>query len=181
MTQLAFNPIRYLCLNFAHSGQLSNFKHTASSSVYLYNKLCLSQSFKLVQSKLNYLWLKAKHNSIRFYSNGGDKKPPLLMNFIDSTTSPSIFYSLSNSFITHVLIKPYFDNDFTIKDFLEGAKQVSHSRTPHYHLNITLIYPSSCLTFQALVVISRLLSANRIKDLQNLVTKEVSIYQNVHH
>lgn len=49
-------------------------------------------------------------------------KLPPLMNFPE-VVWPSLIKSLRNFILAHFIIKPYFDKDFNLPDFVSGAKQ----------------------------------------------------------
>lgn len=51
------------------------------------------------------------------------EKLPSLMDFPEIVW-PSIIKAFRNWILTNILIKPYFDNDFGLPDFILGSKQV---------------------------------------------------------
>lgn len=62
----------------------------------------------------------------RWYSDGRGpprEKLPSLMDFPEIVW-PSIIKAFRNWILTNILIKPYFDNDFGLPDFILGSKQV---------------------------------------------------------
>ena len=49
--------------------------------------------------------------------------PPLMTSESIRITSPSLLKMLGNIAKAHLVVKPYFDAEFDIRDFLAGAKQ----------------------------------------------------------
>ena len=63
--------------------------------------------------------LTRKFSSSSNLANKYYKVPPL-MDF-PTIVSPNLVHTIRNRMMAHLLITPYFDNDFTIKDFDRGA------------------------------------------------------------
>ena len=61
----------------------------------------------------------------RNFSNGGrqDTEIPPLMTQSKRVIVPNVFKSIGNFFQTILIIKPYFDSDFTLTEFIAGTKQ----------------------------------------------------------
>jgi hypothetical protein len=62
----------------------------------------------------------------RWYSDGRGhprEKLPTLMNFPEIVW-PSVIKTFRNWILTNILIKPYFDQEFGLPDFILGSKQV---------------------------------------------------------
>jgi len=53
------------------------------------------------------------------------KVRPLLMQF-EPKLWPNIWYQWKNFVLTYTIIKPYFDNEFSLDKFMVGSRQVSH-------------------------------------------------------
>lgn len=64
-----------------------------------------------------------KHNTTQDDDEDNRRKMPQLMDSGAPVIWPSVFQTLKSMFISTIIIKPYFDPEFTIKDFVEGAKQ----------------------------------------------------------
>lgn len=52
---------------------------------------------------------------------------PPLMDF-DEITWPSILKTIKNFIFVHFIIRPYFDRDFTLQDFIDGSKHAMSVR-----------------------------------------------------
>jgi hypothetical protein len=62
----------------------------------------------------------------RWYSHGRGQPTenlPSLMNFPEIVW-PSVIKTIRNWILTNILIKPYFDQEFSLPDFILGSKQV---------------------------------------------------------
>ncbi|RWS23387.1 hypothetical protein B4U80_09799, partial [Leptotrombidium deliense] len=117
-----------------------------SSHHYLRHFSVASQRWHSNREKELFLKCGNQKNAIRNYSQQNSSKTPLLMNFKPIMT-PSFWYFIQNFINSVIIIKPYFDPEFTISRFLVGAKQ-------------------------ALVVISDNLAQGNIDALKGLVTEE---------
>lgn len=63
---------------------------------------------------------------------------------------PNLWHSWKNFFITHMIIRPYLDNDFTTQGFIQGAKQ-------------------------ALIFVSNNLAEGNLEPLRNVLSEDVRI------
>jgi len=59
--------------------------------------------------------------SFRCMSSNNERQLPFLMNF-SVKPSPNFVHSFKNFFFANMIVRPYYDNDFTNENFLEGAK-----------------------------------------------------------
>lgn len=67
--------------------------------------------------------------------NSGRKKRslPALMDFPEIVW-PSLLKTLKNYIMVHLIIRPYFDQDFRLQDFIDGSKQaIAVSNGLSYH------------------------------------------------
>lgn len=88
-------------------------------------------------SKIDYC--KQNDTKKRFYStNSGppSTKLPPLMNFPEIMW-PSFIKSIRNFILSTFIIKPYFDKDFSLPDFVRGSKQALEVLYSYY-INIPL-------------------------------------------
>ena len=60
------------------------------------------------------------------YKKRYDYDLPPLMKFVPKPM-PNIFYTLKNHFLVHFYLKPMVDKQFSIRDFMGGAKQVTNA------------------------------------------------------
>lgn len=58
---------------------------------------------------------------------------PALMDFPEITW-PSILKTIKNFIFVNLIIRPYFDRDFALQDFIDGSKQALNVRIFHYFL-----------------------------------------------
>lgn len=95
-------------------------------------------------------------SSNRNQNSSSIKELPCLMNYPTHIIWPSFFKSISNLLAAAIIIKPYFDNEFSLKEFARGAKQ-------------------------ALSIISNALSVGDVDSLKELLDKDAftEIKQNV--
>ncbi|KFM74254.1 hypothetical protein X975_19857, partial [Stegodyphus mimosarum] len=95
--------------------------------------------------KLNIL-LSERKMSTKFNDEDDKKKPKMLMKF-EPVLRPEVLLTIKNWILAKFIIRPYLDNEFTLKDFTSGAKQ-------------------------ALTVVSSFLSQGDFQSLAGLVTDE---------
>lgn len=91
---------------------------------FLYPSISLFHSPKKIKLKTYNLSAIRIQRNCSSDSGGDDKKskPTALMKF-DPVLKPEILLTIKNWILTKLIIQPYLDNDFTIKDFTGGAKQ----------------------------------------------------------
>lgn len=98
-----------------------NYAVCSCPAVMTYNNITSNNRNKL--SKIDYL---KKHDSNKRFlsSNSGppSTKLPPLMNFPEIMW-PSVIKSIRNFILSTFIIKPYFDKDFNLPDFVRGSKQ----------------------------------------------------------
>jgi hypothetical protein len=111
----------------------------------------LKLGFPKITSKCDDLVSKStKRDVCRYFSSDGgppSNKLPPLMDF-PKITWPSLMKSIRNFILATFIIKPYFDRDFNLPDFVAGSKK-------------------------AVEVVSKLIAEGDVKSLDGLVTKDV--------
>ena len=89
----------------------SSWPTTVPASLRLHS---LFNSRELYSSSRNSAWNGPKQEK---------KMPELMTNSSRFLQVPDMFKSINNNFFKHPMLKPYFDADFTLAEFLRGAKQ----------------------------------------------------------
>ena len=102
---------------FQNVGSLfSATNHSSSSAAYSARPIVLAQ----------FNSLRSFHSSSSRCSDGGrhDNEIPPLMGQVRRIIVPNLFKSIGNFFQTILIIKPYFDSDFTLTEFIQ-VKQLT--------------------------------------------------------
>lgn len=113
--------------NYGHKIYLDKFNLTSSSCSLLLTNNLTNKNYSTNKNSSS-LKLKHKFSSItyrRWYSGEKESpqsKMPPLMNFPEIMW-PSVFKSIRNFILSTFIIKPYFDQDFNLPDFVKGSKR----------------------------------------------------------
>lgn len=87
---------------------------------------CISYLSQNLTSNKHHIKYNNNNNSLipkKWYSSGNSmEKLPPLMDFPEIMW-PSLIKSIRNFILSTFIIKPYFDNEFNLPDFIKGTKQ----------------------------------------------------------
>lgn len=87
---------------------------------YVTNKLLLNRKDVKIENITSKLFSSKSNNEIDDEDHSKKSLPPLMS--FPEVVWPSVLKTVKNWILINFIVKPYFDNDFTLPDFVAGTK-----------------------------------------------------------
>lgn len=122
-------PKSYYFINSRCFSVFASHATSKCTGILLRKPKCLRESFESAKSLTERM--SNNRTMTRLFCTSDNERPmpsnrgrslPALMNFPEIVW-PSIFKTIKNFIFVNLIIRPYFDKDFALQDFIDGSKQ----------------------------------------------------------